>query len=280
LRIGAHHAIASCTLPNLSAVQYFAVEYVDPPFHATSSNAHMIEKPARPNGNAILDSITDGRFQTFVSSLRPVALESAEVIASANEPCTEIVFPITGVLSMMSVMDRGVRIGAGIVGNEGFAPLAPFHGAAHTPEQIEVHVPGLFVRISTELLQQGMSAFPELRERMHLFSQYLFSSVAHASGCDRRHGVKERCARLLLSTHDRATDDEFPLTHERLAMCLGVRRASITVAADELRKAAAIEYRRGHIRVADRAALVAACCGCYGAMRETGDRLLRRAAVR
>lgn len=233
-------------------------------------------KPVRPAGNAILGPVADSRFQTFVSSLRPVELDSADIVVPANEPCSDVIFPVTGVLSIMSVIGDGTRVGTGIVGNEGFAPLAPFHGADRTPEQVEVHVPGLFLRVSTPLFQQAVGAFPELRGRMHLFSQYLFSSVARSSGCDRRHGVKERCARLLLNTHDRSLDDEFMLTHDRLAVCLGVRRASVTVAADELRKAGAISYRRGHIRVLDRAALVAACCGCYGAMRETADQLLRR----
>jgi CRP-like cAMP-binding protein len=233
-------------------------------------------KPTRPDGNAILSAVGDSRFQTFLTSLRPVELESGAVVASANEPCNEIVFPVTGVLSIMAVLHDGARVGSGIVGNEGFAPLAPFHGADQTPEQIEVHVPGLFLRMSTPLFQQAVIAFPELRSRMHLFSQYLFSSVAHTSGCDRRHGVKERCARLLLHTHDRAPDDEFALTHERLAMCLGVRRASITVAADELRRTGAIDYRRGFVRVADRKVLIDACCGCYLALRETEKRILRR----
>jgi CRP-like cAMP-binding protein len=236
-------------------------------------------KPRRPEGNAILASVGDSRFQSFLSSLRPVELESGEIVARANEPCSDILFPVTGVLSIMSVLDDGVRVGSGIVGNEGFAPLAAFHGADRTPEQVEVHVPGLFLRMSVPLFQQAVAAFPELRNRMHLFSQYLFSSVAHTSGCDRRHGVRERCSRLLLNTHDRAPDDEFALTHERLAMCLGVRRASITVAADELRRAGAIDYRRGHIRVADRGALIRACCGCYLALRETGERILQPASL-
>ena len=236
-------------------------------------------KPPRPDGNAILSSVADSRFRNFRQSLAPVELDSGAVVASANEPCDQVLFPVTGVLSIMAVLDDGVRVGSGLVGNEGFAPLAPFHGAERTPEQVEVHVPGLFLRMSAPLFQQALTGFPELRSRMHLFSQFLFSSVAQTSGCDRRHGVKERCARFLLHTHDRAPDDEFALTHERLATYLGVRRASITVAADELRRAGAIDYRRGYVRVADRSALIRSGCGCYLALREAGERILRPASL-
>ena len=230
-------------------------------------------KPARPSGNAMLAGVKDPSFQQFLGSLKPLELDAAMIIARADEPCAAVFFPVTGVLSVMSVIDDA-RVGTAIVGNEGFAPLAPFHGAERTPEQIEVHVSGLFLRVSIPLFQQAISAFPELRDRMHRFSQYMFSTVSRGSGCDRRHGVKERCARLLLSTHDRAPDDEFSLTHERLATNLGVRRASISVAAEELRRAGAIDYRRGRIRGVSRAALMDDCCGCYEALRATGDSLL------
>ncbi len=238
-----------------------------------------LQKPTRQHGNELLNSVGDGQFQKFMSTLRPVELDAAAIVVAANEACTDVIFPVTGVLSLLSVLDDGARVGSAIVGNEGFAPLAPFHGAHRTPEQVEVLVPGTFLRLSTPLFRQAVVAFPELGGRLHLFSQHLFSSLARMSGCDRRHGVKERCARLLLNTHDRVIDDELALTHERLATCLGVRRASVTVAADALRQSGAIEYRRGIVRVVNRPALLAACCGCYVAMRETADQLLRRVPI-
>ena len=234
----------------------------------------MLQKPARASGNAILSAVRDARFPSVLDGLNRVDLDNAMIVARADEPCAAVFFPVTGVLSVMSVIDDGARVGTAIVGNEGFAPLAPFHGAERTPEQIEVHVGGQFLRVPVAQFQQMVSAFPELRRQMHRFSQYMFSSVASGSGCDRRHGIKERCARLLLNTHDRAPDDEFSLTHERLATNPGVRRASISVAAEELRRSGGIDYRRGRIRVMNRAALMGDCCGCYQALRDTGELLL------
>jgi hypothetical protein len=54
-----------------------------------------------------------------------------------------------------------------------------------------------------------------------------------------------------------------PLTHEFLSVMLGVRRASVTIAAHALQEAGLIQYHRGHIRVLDRAGLEGAACECY-----------------
>ena len=75
-------------------------------------------------------------------------------------------------------------------------------------------------------------------------------------------------------THDRVGRDEFPLTQGFLAAMLGVRRASVTVAAGMLQEAGLIRYARGRITVLDRPRLEEAACECYRAVRAKYERLL------
>jgi hypothetical protein len=53
-----------------------------------------------------------------------------------------------------------------------------------------------------------------------------------------------------------------------------VRREGVTEAAGKLQKAGVIIYRRGHIKVLDRAKLEAMSCECYEVVRAQTDRLL------
>ena len=48
-------------------------------------------------------------------------------------------------------------------------------------------------------------------------------------------------------------------------MMLGVRRASVTLAANALQDAGLIKYTHGRIRIVDRRGLESVSCGCYRA---------------
>ncbi len=102
--------------------------------------------------------------------------------------------------------------------------------------------------------------------------------VARTAACNGRHHIDQRLARWLLMAHDRSEGDEFPMTHEFLAMMLGVRRAGITIAAGQLQKAGYITYQRGCIEVTDRPGLESVSCECYGVVRRASDALLGPAA--
>lgn len=64
------------------------------------------------------------------------------------------------------------------------------------------------------------------------------------------------------------------MTQELVASMLGVRRESVTEAARELRHAGYIHYRRGHIRVLNRAGLANRSCECYAVVKTEMGRLL------
>lgn len=101
--------------------------------------------------------------------------------------------------------------------------------------------------------------------------RYLLLLVREASltaACNRAHSAKQRLARWLLLIGDRAGRDEFPLTHESLSAMLGVRRESVSLSANDLRTAGAIEYRRATIAITDRRELEEQSCSCYSAVTE------------
>ena len=71
-----------------------------------------------------------------------------------------------------------------------------------------------------------------------------------------------------------ADGDEFPMTHEFMAMMLCVNRPGVTVAARLFQQAGLIRYSNGQITVIDRAGLEAAACECHGVVAREFERLL------
>jgi CRP-like cAMP-binding protein len=94
------------------------------------------------------------------------------------------------------------------------------------------------------------------------------------TACNAVHDVQQRCARWLLMTHDRMHGRDFRLSHELLAVMLGVRRPTVSEAAEKLQSAGIVRYARGVVAIVDRARLEALTCECYGSIREAFERHL------
>jgi hypothetical protein len=73
--------------------------------------------------------------------------------------------------------------------------------------------------------------------------------------------------------HDRVQTDCLLITHEFLAMMLGTRRSTVTVAAGILQKAGLISHTRGHVTIENYPGLVDAACECYQIVHDESVRL-------
>src|SRR5204863_5318248 len=130
------------------------------------------------------------------------------------------------------------------------------------------------LRMSADEFAREISKPKAFRDLVQHYTQAFFAQVSQQVACNGLHSVQERCARWLLLTHDRVGADEFPLTQEFLAQMLGVRRASVTVAAGALQRAGFIRFRRGRLTVLDREGLEGSSCECYRVIRGEFERLL------
>lgn len=115
---------------------------------------------------------------------------------------------------------------------------------------------------------------PELKAFCLRYAQAVIMTSVQVAACNSLHPVNARCAKWLLMAHDRVNENPIPLTQEFLSQMLGVRRASVVVAASSLQGAGFISYSRGHITIRDRAGLESASCECYGAMDREWKKLM------
>ena len=79
---------------------------------------------------------------------------------------------------------------------------------------------------------------------------------------------------MLLMSRDRVGSDEIRLTHEYLAMMLGVRRASVSDVLAPLQEAGLVRCDRGRIVILDGVGMESRACECYGNVRDRYVELL------
>jgi CRP-like cAMP-binding protein len=185
-----------------------------------------------------------------------------------------VYFPLSGVVSLVAVMADGASGEVGVVGNEGMVGLAAFLGGGSMPVRAIVQVAGAALQTPAASFREYLANDGVLRERIERFTQALLTQIAQTAVCNRLHPAEERAARWILMTADRVPGTPFPLTQEFLGQMLGVRRATVTIAAGMLRAAGFIAYHRGTMEVLDREGLEEAACECYGVVKREYQRLL------
>lgn len=122
----------------------------------------------------------------------------------------------------------------------------------------QVQTPGTAWCIEGPALERLTQRRPALMLTLSKYMWELAQEVAALAAFAQLNDVKPRLARWILSSYSRSRLKELTLTQLHLAEMLGVRRASITLAAVELKAQGLVEYRRGKLLVLDMPGLEAA----------------------
>jgi CRP-like cAMP-binding protein len=231
-----------------------------------------------PSGNRLLDALPAANRSRLLTKLRRTPIHRHQILQEPWEPVEHVYFPLTGVISLVTVLRDGVTVETATIGSEGMAGIqAALAGGPLVNGQAVGQVPGEALVMEADAFRVEVDGDRQLRDLMLVYLQALFAQISQAVACNSVHEIEQRTAKWLLETHDRVHRDTFLLTQELLAQMLGVTRPSVTVAARTLQQAGLIRYRRGEITVLDRDGLEEAACECYQSTREAYERLIARA---
>lgn len=164
-------------------------------------------------------------------------------------------------------MADGSAVELGLIGREGMAGWSALFGSSISGTWVVCQTKGLFLQTGTNELAAAADRSPELHRRLHHHAAAVIGLRAISAACDRHHNVIARAARHLLAARDLGLDDELVITHEFLALRLGVQRPTVTVALAELERLGAISRGSGQVTVVDRALLEQCACECYWTTR-------------
>jgi CRP-like cAMP-binding protein len=225
-----------------------------------------------PQGNRLLAALSPAELSRLTPFLSPVTLEHKNILYLAGGFINDVYFPVSGVISAVILMGDGQSAETNFIGREGMTGHTTFLGAKRSAEQVYCQVcPSVCYKMPVSVFLAEMERGGALRDQVHAYARSVYAVSSYLTACNCLHSVDERCARWLLMCHDRLDSDEFPLTHEFLAVMLGVRRATVTVSAGHLASAGIIKCRYGRVTILDRQRLEEASCECYHAIRNLMD---------
>lgn len=232
------------------------------------------QDPPNPIKNRLLAALPTEEYERLLPNLESIPLNFKQVLYNINAPIEYVYFSNNAIGSLITIMENGEAVEVGTVGNEGMVGLPVFLGADTIPGQAFVQIPGDGVRMRTDVFKREVTSDTVLFNLLQRYTQALFNQISQSAACNRLHSIEERLCRWLLMTHDRVGADQFPLTQEFLGQMLGVRRASVSMAASILQKAGFIRYSRGKLTISDRAGMESSSCECYALVKAEFDRLL------
>jgi CRP-like cAMP-binding protein len=230
-----------------------------------------------PSANKLLSALPLADRQRISSYLTTVPAPFKHVFYKQGGPIDDVYFPGSGAWSLTKTMEDGGIAEVGTIGSEGMIGCSAFFGDRQSHTQAIVQVAG-----GVDPYKMPVAAFmAEMEQRGAFFNRVVryyqaqVIQIQQTTACNALHPAEQRCCRWLLMTRDRVGSDELKLTHEFLAIMLGVRRPTVTIIAGTLEKVGFIANgHRGTINIINRQGLEAACCECYATVKANFARLL------
>ncbi len=228
--------------------------------------------PDRP-ANKLLRVLRTDAYERLAPKLTPRTLRAKQVLYKPNQPIDAIYFPETAVICQMTVMQNGATIETATVGVEGASWVSAHIGAESMPCETLVAIGGEAQTLPVDDLGRELADNPHFADVLVQYSHALLIHTMRLTGCTGLHTLEQRCARWILTTLDRVSQDRFSVTHEFLAMLLGCSRPSASLVISEFQKKGTVHVERGRIIVANRDALLEAACECYAIIKENYEQV-------
>jgi CRP-like cAMP-binding protein len=216
-----------------------------------------------PIENLLLAHLTPTGRRRLLGDDPPVELDFSQMLSEPGDRMSHVYFPTDSFVSLITPGAGRRQLEVGLVGSEGMLGVQLLLGVDVSPLRAMVQGAGHAWKIKRAVLLKELTLNPGLREALNRYLYVFLAQLMQTAPCTRFHLIEARLARWLLMTRDRAHSSQFRITHEFLALMLGVRRVGVTRAASALQRRKLIHYRRGNITILDSRGLERAACPCY-----------------
>ena len=225
--------------------------------------------------NRLLAALSLAESARLTPFLKTISLEQGVVLNEPGDEMESIIFPHSGMVSLLAIMKDGSAVETATIGREGVVGAMAGLGLHTTLTRAVVQTPLVASQIAAAQFRKAVELSSELRDVIVRYNDALLGQVQITAACNALHPIQARLARWILQTKDRVDGEIIPLTQQLLSEMLGVRRSSVSEVATQLQAAGFIHYTRGSIEITNREGLEKAACECYQTIRAQVEKVLR-----
>jgi CRP-like cAMP-binding protein len=242
---------------------------------ATSPSRHSPSSRHPPRlRNRLLAALSPTDLALLQPHLNFLAVAVRHEIERPNRRIDAVYFMEAGIASVVAVQADETQVEVGLVGPEGMTGTAVVLGGEQTPHSTYIQVAGEAQWIKADELRKAMRTSDSLHALLLKYVQVFMVQTTHTAIANARAQIDRRLARWILMAHDRTGDKSLPLTHEFLALMLGVRRPGVTEALQSLKRQKLIDTGRNQIVVLNRNGIEKMAGHSYGVPEKEFRRLI------
>ncbi|MDF0664159.1 MULTISPECIES: Crp/Fnr family transcriptional regulator [unclassified Rhizobium] len=214
--------------------------------------------------NRLLRSVSAHDLRGLEAYFEPVDLNVIDVLVEPNTPIEHVYFVERGIVSVVTTTPSGRCLEVFKIGREGMTGISVLLELNKTPLRSVVQAAGSAIRVPVPALRMAMEQSRSLRGKLLRYTHTVLVQTAETALALGHYTLNQRLARWILMSHDRIEGDNLLVTHDFLAVMLGVRRPGISESLAILEGEGMIKALRANIVVLNRAKLIRMAGGSYG----------------
>ncbi|MBZ5763680.1 Crp/Fnr family transcriptional regulator [Rhizobium sp. VS19-DR104.2] len=234
---------------------------------------------AVPFQNRLLCCLSEPDLALVIASAERVKLHLRQALEIAHQKIEFIYFLESGLGSVVAGKESGSAVEVGMFGRDGMSGTSLVQGDSESTFDCIVELEGYAIRIFAEDLENAMRQSTSLKNLMAHYAHALGIQTTYTALANAEIKLEQRLARWILMVDDRVDGHHFRITHEFIAMTLGVRRAGVTVALKLLEMRLLIKIQRREIFLLDRQRLIDLTKGTYGPAEIEYTRLIHKSPM-
>src|SRR5690348_10541780 len=136
-------------------------------------------------GNRLLDLLPASQLDRLRPHLTSEVLALNQTLQERGKPVESVVFPTSGMISIVAMMRDGASVEVGLAGREGMLGVQPVLGDDVSLNEAMVQIPGSALRLPAEVLRREAQTSTQLRGVLLRYVQAYLNSATQSAACNR-----------------------------------------------------------------------------------------------